>query len=97
MFTIKVEHAEGVEELFTAKRLHVVHPHEVAGGGTNWDKSGIFLDPEATYGSEGEEKFTLAKHCILFGGDHSASAKERKGGRVFVMNEAGATVAKYIL
>jgi len=93
MFTVKVQHANGLEELYSAERIHVIHPsHNCSNAASNWDKAGIYLDPE-TFDEEG----IAAREIILFGGDQTDAAKARKGGRVFVMNAQGATVAMYYL
>ena len=111
MFTVKVQHANGVEELYSASTIRVVGP--TIPSETQSDKlikprrlepgetlafhftDGIYLDPENTPALEG------GGHCsstvILFGSDHTDAAKARKGGRVWVMNENGATVASYFL
>lgn len=105
-FTVKVRDSQAMgegESLFSCDHIEVVWPasHKVAGSTDdlkpNWDTAGIYLDP-VPMPADNDKGYTLSgKHIILFGGDHTERAEKRKGGRVWVMNEAGSTVATYDL
>lgn len=100
MFTVKVQHADGVEELHTANGILIVPRQQKPGGGENWDKAGIYLDPEPALLNPGEsinDAIRSAREIILFSGDETAASAARKGGRVWVMNAQGATVSTYDL
>jgi hypothetical protein len=109
MFTVKVHESlalGGNEYLYSAERIEVVYPGLVkaagdAQGASNIYEAGIYLDPEH-YPKPGEEENyegpkRFSQHVILFGHDATRSGTERKGGKVWVMNEHGATVATYDL
>jgi hypothetical protein len=109
-FTVKHRcAATGGEYLYSAETIEVVWPGaaksvsagEQAGSGSdeslgNYFESGIFLDREPPP-APCEDRTRFSKHIIQFGGDQTQGAKARKGGKVWVMNEAGATVATYEL
>jgi hypothetical protein len=105
MFTVKHRDANGVETIHSAETIEVVPPniYGVAqgsgeAGASNWDQAGIFLDRDQVPLIPTDQLSPrAAKHIILFGGDHTEAAEARKGGKVWVMNEAGATVATYEL
>lgn len=90
MFTVKHIDANGVTRLYSAETIEVIQV------GNQFD-DGVYLDRDPGQPNEVSSEPRFAKHVILFGGDFNADAMGRKGGVVFVMNEAGATVDKYIL
>lgn len=100
-FTVKFRSsaAEGdTEILYSAETVEVIYPGNAVAGSaqtSNWDQAGIYLDREPpSLPTPGEPTAPrCAKHIILFGGDHTSEAQARRGGRVWVMNDAGATVA----
>lgn len=104
MFTVKVRHADGDEELFTAERIRVRRKGDHFADGIYLDHED--LEPGDTVGMAGdpegppvtlEAPATAGQHVILFGSDATEAAKKRKGGQVWVMNAHGATVASYTL
>lgn len=104
-FTVKVRDSVAMgegESLFSCDHIEVIWPssHKVAASSdqqSNWDQAGIYLDPEPTPAANDKGYTLFAKHVILFGGDHTSTSEKRKGGKVWVMNEAGSTVATYDL
>lgn len=101
MFTVKVRDAAGVESIYSAETIEVVPLVQVASSEdhpshTNWDEAGIFLDREMDT-SDPDALLYTSQHIIQFGGDHTESARQRRGGKVWVMNAHGATVATYAL
>jgi hypothetical protein len=98
MFTVKVQHADGREELHSAKAILNI-PACNGPADANWDKAGLYLDPDPlpSPGRNINDCMMGAREIILFGGDHTAEAQARKGGKVWVMNAQGATVATYDL
>lgn len=112
MFTVKVRESEALganEYLYSAERIEVVWPGPARSaangapaveGATNIYEAGIFLDPHHEPVSEEEghsPSIRMASHVILFGHEATSSGELRKGGKVWVMNEHGATVATYDL
>lgn len=112
-FTVKVRDSVALgetERLYACDTIEVVWPgpaRAAAGsapvpGASNIFEAGIYLDPEPPQGfapgdpNEGQV-VRMTKHVVLFGGDHNKDAEERKGGKAWVMNEAGGTVATYEL
>lgn len=97
-FTVKHRAADGTETIHSCETVTVrggpSYPHE-----RDMYSEGIYLDPGVEYPMlEGElTDVATAKHIIQFGGDETDDRKARKGGKVWVMNEAGATVATYDL
>lgn len=92
MFTIKHRESPalgGGEFLYSAETIEVVRK------GDHFE-DGIFLDREPPPAPE-EDRTRFSKHIILFGGDQTHGAIARQGGKVWVMNEQGATVATYDL
>ena len=93
MFTIKHRESPalgGGEFLYSAETIEVVRK------GDHFE-DGIFLDREMQPRAPDEPPFFTSKHIILFGGDETIDRVERKGGKVWVMNEQGSTVATYDL
>jgi hypothetical protein len=107
MFTVKVRAANGGETLYSCETIDVIggpgsSPVFTAGElaqGARRDmyEEGIFLDREMDSSAPGEEPHYTSKHIIQFGGDETSSRQARKGGKVWVMNEQGSTVASYDL
>ncbi len=101
MFTVKVRDSEalgGKERLYSAEHIETIFPHRGSlAAAANWDKAGVYLDPEHTPQEGTAEPLVSAKHVILFGGDYSDDGLKRQGGQVFITNEHGATVATYDL
>lgn len=112
MFTIKVRAADGTETIYSAETIEVVGgpncspmvTHAVGDTGQRAApaatvyEEGIFLDREAIPLDPSDPNSPRsAKYVIQFGGDETATRAARKGGKVWIMNEAGATVATYDL
>lgn len=109
MFTVKVRAANGAESLYSCETVTVVGgPNATLPAEALTDPSkrpsmyeeGIYLDREVHHCAPGEkphDPFYTAKHIIQFGGDETDDRIARRGGKVWVMNEAGATVATYDL
>lgn len=93
MFTVKHRCAEtGAEYLYSAERIEVIRK------GDHFE-DGIYLDREPVEPPtpENPQPTQTAKHIILLAGYQTEGAKARIGGKVWVMNESGATVAQYDL
>lgn len=108
MFTVKVRDPDGTEAIYAAKTIDVVHPRiytaedqtkdpAQTAGASNIYECGIFLDREPAPQVPGAAMTRFSQHIIQFGHDATLAGQERKGGKVWVMNEAGATVASYDL
>ena len=108
MFTVKSRAADGTETIYSCETVTVIGGPSwlpnvaVAQPGTPLPKrdmyqEGIFLDREMQPRAPDEPPFFTSKHIILFGGDETIDRVERKGGKVWVMNEQGSTVATYDL
>jgi len=108
MFTVKVRAADGVESLYSAETINVIGgPNETryiadertVAGPLKRDmyQEGIYLDRKVQLTALGEEPFYTSKHVIQFGGDETSDRQARRGGKVWVMNAYGSTVATYDL
>lgn len=99
-FTVKHRAADGTETLYACDTITVIggpewaRPIDVA---RNMYEEGIFLDREQQCSAPDEPVFFTSKHIIQFGGDETSDRAARKGGKVWVMSESGATVASYDL
>lgn len=87
------ETSGGTERLYSCETVEVVRsfPPDMYNDGIFLDRDPAPLDPKDSESPRG------AKHIILFGGEETDSRKRRKGGKVWVMSEAGSTVATYDL
>lgn len=95
MFTVKHRAADGVITLHTCETVEVVRMENV---GEAYFNDGIFLDRDPIpLDPSNPNSPRSAKHIIAFGGEQTEAAKRRKGGRVWIMNEAGNTVDAYDL
>ena len=98
MLTIKVRHerASGavVEEIYEAASIKVIRNGDIY-------EEGIYLDPklgELPPNAPADASPPLwADQVILFGHDQTQAGIDRKGGKVYVMNGHGETVATYEL
>lgn len=103
-FTIKHRESDalgGNEYFYTAYDVKVVRKGEHF-------EDGIYLDPnnEQTAGLFHDGPYPapalaspppMARVVILFGGDQTDDAKARCGGKVWIMNDGGATIGSYEL
>lgn len=102
-FTVKVRLPNGDESLYACDTIAVIGGPNAITNLANSDKprdmysEGIFLDRTEQLSAPGEPPIYGASHIIQFGGDETSDRQARKGGRVWVMNEDGATVATYDL
>jgi hypothetical protein len=106
-FTVKVRAANGAETLYSCETVTVIggpgcNPvysagEQQAGAQRDMYEEGIYLDREEHPQGPGEPPLITAPHIIQFGGDETSDRAARKGGKVWVMNEQGATVATYDL
>lgn len=102
-FTVKVRLPDGTEEIHACNTVTVVggpnaaYSAETPPPQRDMYEEGIFLDREVQPRALGEPRFYTSSHIILFGGDETAERAARKGGKVWVMSESGATVAQYDL
>lgn len=91
MFTVKYRDSDGTETLYSAEKVEVEHKGDVWG-------DGIFLDRDPPSDPDSNDPVTrMSREIILFSHNETAAAEARAGGKVWVMNEAGATVAVYDL
>lgn len=100
IFTIKHHESDilgGGDHLYGADEIRIIRK------GSHFE-DGIYLDPEPTQppvpnvpGDPPVDMPPMAHKVILFGGDQTSEAIARQGGRVWIMNEAGNTVASYEL
>lgn len=109
MFTVKVHGADGVINLYRAETIEVIRKGDHYEDGIYLDRQTPELTPEEIAEFERQSNLagqgrcdppkpiSFAKHIILFGGDATQAAMARRGGRVWIMNETGATVDTYEL
>ena len=106
MFTVKERLPDGTENIYSCETIRVIGgpnairyvENEGSDKPTQRDmyQEGIFLDRRDAH-EPGAEGLHESKHVIWFSGGETASRQARKGGKVWVMNEQGATVATYDL
>jgi hypothetical protein len=98
-FTVKVRLPNGDESLYACDTIDVIGGPDSLEGRDMYEE-GIFLDrtPDSIPPNAADPvaRYT-SRHIIQFGGDETADRQTRRGGKVWVMNEAGATVATYEL
>ena len=107
MFTVKHRAPDGTETLYSAETVTVIggpdciryYENEAATPPPARDmyEEGIFLDREELPSAPCEPPIYSANHIIPFGGDETDARKARKGGKVWVMDSSGSTVASYNL
>jgi hypothetical protein len=108
MFTVKHRAPDGTETLYSAETVTVIGGPDcspiVTGDSPalsqparNMYEEGIYLDREELPSAPDEPPISSANHIIPFGGDETAARKARKGGKVWVMDSSGSTVASYNL
>lgn len=91
MFTVKHRTPDGAETLYFGETVEVVQGKGHFDDGIFIDRDAIPLDPSDP------DSPRASRHIIQMGGDATVPAQARKGGKVWVMNPAGATVATYDL
>lgn len=108
-FTVKVHLPNGDESLYTCDTVDVIGGPNVLppierkfeaprqNPARDMYSEGIYLDRTEQLSTPGEPPIYGASHIIQFGGDETADRQARKGGKVWVMNEQGATVGTYDL
>lgn len=101
MLTIKVRSAPGLggeEEIYEAESIRVIRTGDMYRDGIYLDPTvGEIEPPAAGDPPTAQEPPILAKHVILFGHDRTDAGIKRQGGKVWVMNGHGETVATYDL
>lgn len=99
MFTIKLRASDALgneEEIYEAASIRVIRTGDIY-------KDGIYLDPKigdvppTAAGDTPQDAPIFADTVILFGHDKTQAGVDRQGGKVWVMNGHGETVATYEL
>lgn len=108
-FTVKHRAPDGTETLYACDTVTVIGGpncspavYYVAGdpeapAPKDMYSEGIFLDREMDCHAPTEPVTFTSRHIIQFGGEETVDRRARKGGKVWVMDAHGATVASYDL